>query len=171
MVYERVKNDFESGEKKYKRWISLALQEANLIDLDSGLLAKTLLFPVNWNGNHWILVAVCLKQRHYFVLDPYSPNKASDDQQRVADTLLKGLISIKSLKMKDGFEFMKENEFPFTSQADSFNCGVYVCIYMLNLMFDEFTPSVNCRKFRALFVQWLMQKSIPHNALQLGVES
>ena len=78
------------------------------------------------------------------------------------------VVGIKGLKLRNmQFEVCSQNDFPLTQQTDVYNCGVFVCCYMMNFAFDEFIESLHCNNLRLFIILWIMEKHIPVNALRL----
>ena len=74
--------------------------------------------------------------RQYFVLDPYSPNRAAPAHRvRVAQELLQWVICAlwgKKLNFEE-MEYFPEYMYTLPQQQDGYNCGIFVCLYMAML--------------------------------------
>ena len=77
---------------------------------------------------------VDVEGRNYRVLDPFCPNRqAPVERVRVAEELLTWVLRAlyKSKITLDEFEYHAEYLYTLPAQADGYNCGIYVGIYML----------------------------------------
>ena len=108
-------------------------------DDDTGAL-KTVIpdewfFPLIRDGDpHWWVMHVDVGGRNYRVLDPFCPNRrAPVERVRVAEELLTWVLrALYKSKIKlDEFEYDAEYLYTLPAQADGYNCGIYVGIYML----------------------------------------
>lgn len=121
----------------------------------------TLLFPINFRKNHWILLVVAIKSARVFVLDPYLPHELCDHLVAKAEELVTWMKSTLKQVVKS-----------FQDSSDyKANCGIYVCVLMLTLAAKNFKSDLpNIRKFRALISNWIINKNIVLEALKIWFE-
>ena len=78
-------------------WLRQTLMQLECLD-DEGILAERLLFPVNVNSNHWILIDLNIKAQTYWPYDPFSPAHPSSSDivaaELIANAFLKNLAFI-----------------------------------------------------------------------------
>ena len=77
--------------------------------------------PYNINRNHWILFIANLREEVLYVLDPMKQTASGAD---IAENILLFII-----ESKTGIKCIVNRSKPHVLQADSFNCGVFVCYY------------------------------------------
>ena len=65
-------------------WVRQTLMQLECLD-DEGILAERLLFPVNVNSNHWILIELNIKDQAYY--DPVSPAHPSSSDIVAAELI------------------------------------------------------------------------------------
>ena len=144
-------------------WIRKQLRLLGGLGLD-GIEADKLLIPFNSNNSHWILFVVDLTQRTAYAVDPYTPNKASKENVRITNEIVKLLLSMPDLKLKKkGIKVQERNKLTLPSQHDGYNCGVFVCLYMALIVFDTF-PHLTTEavpKYRAFIAYWILHKFLP----------
>ena len=77
--------------------------------------------PYNINRNHWILFIANLREEVLYVLDPMNQTASGAD---IAENILLFII-----ESKTGIKCIVNRSKPHVLQADSFNCGVFICYY------------------------------------------
>ena len=140
-------------------WVRQTLMELECLD-DEGILAERLLFPVNVNSNHWILIELNIKDQTYWPYDPFSPAHPSS-----SDIVAAELIA-NAFGEEFGFHFnLQFCDYDFPVQKDGFNCGLLFCLYSISLVFD---PSLKPKRFvkspmeyRILLLAWIIRNDIP----------
>jgi len=140
-------------------WVRQTLMELECLD-DEGILAERLLFPVNVNSNHWILIELNIKDQTYWPYDPFSPAHPSS-----SDIVAAELIA-NAFGEEFGFHFnLQFCDYDFPVQKDGFNCGLFVCLYIISLVLD---PSLKPKRFgkspmeyRILLLAWIIRNDIP----------
>ena len=136
-------------------WVRQTLIQLECLD-DEGILAERLLFPVNVNSNHWILIELNIKDQTYWPYDPFSPAHPSS-----SDTVAAELIA-NAFAEEFGFHSnLQFCDYEFPVQNDGFNCGLFVCLYIISLVLD---PSLKPKRFvkspmeyRILFLTWIIR--------------
>ena len=103
-----------------------ALRLDHLWRVDSMDDARAILAPWNPSGSHWILIAIFLPSLKAVYLDPLSNSRNATDRRVVqAKAMFSHLIRVK--KSDDA---KLQWSFPnHALQEDSYNCGVFTCIY------------------------------------------
>jgi hypothetical protein len=147
-------------------WITANLNRHNLL-FEHGCFAEDLLIPINVSNTHWILGIINLKHFCFFAMNPYRPNDPTaeelDKVRLVADELAKEYGFPKcNIKAPDHVESL-----PIQHSKDTFNCGVYISMYMTIYAFGSFaqtfignflpTPIDECR---FLLLAWLLKGEV-----------
>ena len=171
-LFPLVQRDLKFGnDSSTARWIIKDLQKGGLIPLE-GLENKFrfMLFPLRLKTvEHWVLGVIDVEQAQAFVVNPFHTEKADNEDAKLVKDLvhfMKGIKKPLSLQLWMHFSFPEENAYPLTQQMDGYNCGIYVCLYILHFVFDEFVePPVDPAQMRVWIVYWLLKSALPDDAL------
>ena len=133
---------FLLGNEKGGRAIRKVIKKAWTRDTEEGVRGVVVpdmwLFPMTKKGDpHWWLLLADVDEMSYYVLDPFSPNtEAPVGRVSAARELLSwvlGAVYQKNQKTIDQFDYYPSYMYKLPVQRDSFNCGVYVGLYMVML--------------------------------------
>jgi hypothetical protein len=146
-------------------WFRKMAQRQGLLS-NNGMLVEILYIPVNLNNSHWILIRMDFKQRHCSTIDPYAPAK-SGEHTRIAKFIAN------SIWKEFGMELPKfsEGAVPYSAllpvQRDPYNCGIYVCVYLVLLRLvdagipiEDFSSSRSIHEWRFLVFSWILKAEI-----------
>ena len=97
----------------------------------------TLLFPVMLRNDHWLLAVVWCHALTFTIFNPFHPTNPTNQELHIAENF--------ALAVKEAFaleEFQQTSTQPEIAhtlpiQADGFNCGIFIIIYALKLIFDS----------------------------------
>ena len=174
LLFPIICRDLKLGsDKSTSRWITKSLQKSGLLNLD-GICDQTrlLLFPMCLeHKDHWVLGVIDVANSEAFVVNPFHTAKSNAVEMKIIKDLVGLLQSFKKPLSLHRFKFTfpETNAYPLTQQMDGYNCGVYVCLYILHFAFDEFVEPVVCpNKLRIWMVYWMIKSSIPQNALSIA---
>lgn len=160
--YDRVvlENDLVAREK----------MRSKLGDISFLLDSQVLLFPINVNNNHWILVGIDLTKK---VITFYDSIKSSSKKwyEDISHNLQERMIPNEILR-RSGVTLKKVDFQPYRladccQQNDGFSCGIFVCRYLEVLIEDVSTrkgvislPTRISNCFNSLFTPKQLRKKI-----------
>ena len=157
---------FEIDQKEALLWLRGNFNRHDLL-FDHGLLAESLIVPINLSNTHWILGVISLKENYYTAINPFQPKQPSDEELQkihaIADAI-KNEFGLASFKR--GLPCFL-SRLPIQHKKDSINCGVYVSMYMVIYAFGlnshyfigELLPS-NIEQCRFLLLSWLLKGEV-----------
>ena len=97
---------------------------------------------------------------HTYPYDPFSPAHPSSSDIVAAELIANAFVE------EFGFHFnLQFCDYDFPVQKDGFNCGLFVCLYIISLVLD---PSLKPKRFvkspmeyRILLLAWIIRNDIP----------
>ena len=117
-----------NGDKAAFQWIRIALRDQNLLS-DEGFAATEILIPIIIDESHWILVTLDVTNKVYFTINPYHPTRPSQEELEMAEFCAQNISE--EFGLQEFGEKHPRHIHHLPIQDDTYNCGVYIAMYMV----------------------------------------
>ena len=95
----------------------------------------TLLFPVTLRNAHWLLAVVWCHALTFTIFNPFHPTNPTNQELHIAENF--ALAVKEAFALEEFQQTQPEIAHTLPIQADGFNCGIFIIIYALKLIFDS----------------------------------
>jgi hypothetical protein len=115
---------------------------------------ESILFPMNLEDYHWILLWFETEINTLFVVDPMQVDSVKE--MKVVQDFVKAIQASFNTKRSTEFKVVSLPDTYFNGQKNGFDCGVFVCLYMI-LIWRRKSLKVfrqrDCNKLRRILLQ------------------
>jgi hypothetical protein len=129
------------------------------------LICDILLVPVNLDNNHWLLIVIWCQALAFTILNPVHPTQPTQKEISIGHRVT---AVVQEAFMLGAFEYVHldvGSRFPI--QRDGFNCGIFIIIYALRIIFNivdiqwHQTYLDDPSAVRLLMTAWLLTQKEP----------